>query len=217
MRLFHFLTAQYGLEDIQKRRLKIATLLDLNDPFEMLAFSTDDTRVSDALFGMKQKLSPKRGLLCFSQNYTNPVQWSHYAEKHRGLCLGFDVDDGALMQVDYVNERLDANCLLSGIAEADLAIVKKTISTKFKNWSYEQEWRIWVTLEETDEETRLYFKHFDDDLALKEVIIGAFCRKTYDEVSSALGDEMRDVKIYKANLASDTFMVHRTLLRPQMG
>ena len=35
----------------------------------------------------------------------NPLLWSHYADKHRGICLGFDMDDRILWQVKYVKER----------------------------------------------------------------------------------------------------------------
>jgi hypothetical protein len=43
-------------------------------------------------------------MLCFSRDWHNPVQWSHYADKHRGICLGFDVPDSLLVPVQYTKE-----------------------------------------------------------------------------------------------------------------
>ena len=43
LRVYHFVGPEYGLDDIRRRRLKIATIADLNDPFELLPSSTDQT------------------------------------------------------------------------------------------------------------------------------------------------------------------------------
>lgn len=99
MRVYHFLSRNYGLEDIRLRRLKIATLDDLNDPFEMLGMALRDLELRQAFRATKAKMAERAGLLCFSRHWRNPVQWSHYAERHQGLCLGFDIPDGAAATV----------------------------------------------------------------------------------------------------------------------
>ena len=43
LRVYHFVGPEYGLDDIRRRRLKIATIADLNAPFELLPSSTDQT------------------------------------------------------------------------------------------------------------------------------------------------------------------------------
>ena len=91
MRVFHFIGAEYGLEDLRMRRLKVATLHELNDPFELFGVSLADESVRRAFAAMKDQLASNRGLLCFSRDWHNPVQWSHYAAKHTGMCLGFDI------------------------------------------------------------------------------------------------------------------------------
>jgi hypothetical protein len=30
-------------------------------------------------------------LLCFSADWSHPLIWAHYSDKHRGLCLGFEI------------------------------------------------------------------------------------------------------------------------------
>ncbi|MBE1161567.1 DUF2971 domain-containing protein [Dyella acidiphila] len=49
--------------------------------------------------------------------YHDPVQWAHYAKKHQGPCLGFDVSNELLTQVNYVRSLppfLDADKLIQG-------------------------------------------------------------------------------------------------------
>jgi hypothetical protein len=96
MLVFHFINEEFGLEDLRKRRLKIATLNELNDPFEFLGVNLSGKSLRRAFKVMKDQLSVRYGLLCFSHNWHNPVQWSHYADKHRGLCLGFDIPEARL-------------------------------------------------------------------------------------------------------------------------
>jgi hypothetical protein len=38
VQVFHFVNAEYGLDDIERRRLKVAQISGLNDPFEFMAF-----------------------------------------------------------------------------------------------------------------------------------------------------------------------------------
>lgn len=42
LRIYHFLPACFGLEDLHKRQLKIARIDALNDPFELIGHSAAD-------------------------------------------------------------------------------------------------------------------------------------------------------------------------------
>jgi len=50
MRLFYFVPANYGIENLIKRRLKLARLNDLNDPFEFLCVDMSDRKVRVFVF-----------------------------------------------------------------------------------------------------------------------------------------------------------------------
>jgi hypothetical protein len=114
MRVYHFVDRDYGLDDIRRRRLKIATIADLNDPFELVPSSRDAT-VRQRFRAWRAQMDQHYGMLCFSRNWRNPVQWSHYAVKHTGLCLGFDIQTNVLTKVRYTAKRLQARVdLLQG-------------------------------------------------------------------------------------------------------
>ena len=84
MRVYHFINKKYGLEDLRERRLKIARIAELNDPFEFAAVDLSDPWLRQAWEPMKQDMADRYGIICFSETWDSPVLWAHYADKHRG-------------------------------------------------------------------------------------------------------------------------------------
>jgi hypothetical protein len=202
MRAYHFLPAQWALDDILKRRIKISEIDQTNDPFELWCNSQPDRALREALRAYKKEMNEKFGLICFSENWVNPLLWSHYADKHRGICLGFDMDDRILRQVKYVKDRSPLNLPLSKETADQL------LWTKYWDWKYEEEWRSWLQLDER--ENRHYFYHFDTQsnfMRLREVIAGPLCETSERELTAALGGCPEGLKIVKARLAFNTFRV----------
>jgi hypothetical protein len=106
MRAYKFLDEHFALKSLCEKRLKISTLPDLNDPFELLPYEMTDRNRRRALRETRDELAKKRGILCFSADWRDPVIWAHYSDKHRGLCLGFEIPDEKRKQVKYVAKRL---------------------------------------------------------------------------------------------------------------
>lgn len=208
MRLYHFLNAEYGLLNIHNRRLKIARINELNDPFEFLGVATRNPNMRRRYQRLKDGLNDHMGLVCFSANWNNPVQWSHYADRHRGVCLGFEVSAQA-HKVTYVAERLLArpSTMKSEGPKAE-AHVTEILTTKFEHWSYENEYRLFPQLQERDP-TGFYFLGFDNQVALREVIVGHRSPITRHDLDEVLGTLARKVHSYKARLAFRSFNVVR--------
>ncbi len=88
---YHLTSEKYAFESIQRMRLKLALLDDMNDPFELMALEAR-TKDDRAFFKrLKVEMSASVGVLCFSKHWRNPVLWSHYADKHKGICFCFDI------------------------------------------------------------------------------------------------------------------------------
>src|SRR5436305_495874 len=135
MRAFHLVSAEYGLQDVRKRRLKIATLDELNDPFDFFGADLGDPADRKKLAIARKSIGQKFGLLCFSERWDNPVLWSHYAEKHRGVCLGFEIPDHLLGRVTYANRRFKLQpdpLKASGAPDNDS--IEKLMFTKYSHW-----------------------------------------------------------------------------------
>ncbi len=109
-----------------------------------------------------------------------PVLWSHYAHKHRGICLGFEVDEHCVKAVNYVGERIPLQ--IPPTEET----MHQLLFTKYRDWSYEDEWRGWFRLDECDTSTGHYFCAFDDKISLREVIAGPLCDTPRATIDAAL-------------------------------
>lgn len=211
MRVYHFLPAEWALDDLKNKRLKIATFDDLNDPFELFLFDMSDPVLRQALTETKRVMALTSGFLCFSRNWKNPLLWSHYADKHRGICLGFDVP-ADLKEVDYTENRLDLNAsnFETLPEEEQKKLMEKLISTKYVDWSYEEEVRGFANLKDRDVCTGFYFHEFDEELKLQEVIAGALCSvENKRKIKEVIGRYTETVEVIQARLAFRSFEVVR--------
>jgi len=199
VRAYHFLPSHYALDDLRDQHLKIALLDELNDPFELWAIAQPDPRLRAALRAVKDEMSKRHGVLCFSLSWHNPLLWSHYADRHRGIALGFDVHEGILKSVSYREQR-------PVLKEISDEVAHWLLFTKYVDWKYEQEARIFTTLEDRDEKSGLYFGNFCDQLILREVIVGPLCRLTKREINAVVSTAQK-VRLTKARLACNSFQV----------
>ena len=207
MLFYHFIDARYGLEALSKRRLKISRIADLNDPFELLGTKLSDPNMRRAFLGMKNDLDRDYGLLCFSRHWNNPVMWSHYSDRHRGLCLGFKIPDALLLRVTYVSKRLmTANIIINNDSIQEM---QKLLCTKFKHWQYEDEARCFIHLEHIERTSGHYFKEFSEELDVRRIIVGSESRVSRADLESALGHEYSGVERLKARAAFTKFKVVR--------
>lgn len=208
MRLYHFVNGEYGLANLAKRRLKIARWNDLNDPFELAGAIFADKVLRKEMRRIKDEIHTAMGMLCFSKNWKNPVQWSHYADNHRGICLGFDVQDDIVQEVEYVTERVE--CTLAEIQESSDKemhenLIHVMMTTKYIDWRYEQEVRVFSILK--NEDNGLFFQNFDQDVLLREVIVGARSDVSRADIAQALGVHAQGIDVCKARLGFNRFEV----------
>tara|TARA_B100000953_G_scaffold249560_1_gene212028 strand:- start:265 stop:1080 length:816 start_codon:yes stop_codon:yes gene_type:complete len=84
---------------------------------------------------------------CFSKNPLEPLMWSHYADKHHGICLVFDRNqflDSSIKggNVNYSNLIPNQAFFQGRTTQAEMGeIVYNIIHTKSLHWRYEQEFR----------------------------------------------------------------------------
>ena len=201
MRVYQFIDPDGGLVVLRTRRLRISRLDKLNDPFEFLGADLSNRKHRKALRATKATLAKSKGLICFSKSWHNPVLWGHYARKHQGICLGFDVPMKHLRQVSYVTSRFPWPDALS------LSFMEQVLFSKFVHWSYEDEYRAWAALNEAEDGH--YYCKFSPELELKQVLVGAESRTTRAEVANALGDIAGKVETFKVRAAFRSFRVVR--------
>lgn len=204
MRLYHFTSQKFGLLALEDCRLKIARISELNDPFELLGWNLQDPDTRSKIRQWKAERDAECGILCFSRKWSNPLLWSHYADKHRGMAIGFDVlDKDRYSPVKYRSTRLSTR-VGSKLAGADLDSV---FLTKFTAWQYESEYRSFCRLDQSVHKNGLYFEPFSPTLKLAQVIVGAQSNITRAMLSAAIGDQSSNVTTFKARPAFRSFSV----------
>ena len=89
----------------------------------------------------------------------------------------------------------------------DEELMDKLVRTKFSDWKYEQEWRVFVQLDHSSVEAGMYFYDFSDHLQLAEVILGPRCAIPITKVRSLVSDFKPGVEVRQSRIAFQSFRV----------
>jgi Protein of unknown function (DUF2971) len=150
-------------------------------------------------------MDQESGFICLSKTWRNPLMWAHYANNHKGLCLGLSVNRADFEDVHYIKDRLTITGSDSEILEKlrnfpDLAKIKHV------EWNYEREMRTFCRLDGCDEITvnghRIHFAKLDDSMNLVEVFIGCRSEITSFEIGHLVP---KSVKIQTVRPAFQSF------------
>jgi hypothetical protein len=82
------------------------------------------------------------GVTCFSKKFDNIVMWSHYSDKHRGVCLKFYLlADADCFMAPFIVKYNDMYPTFNYIRNR-LGLAKFLLETKSIDWKYEEEIRV---------------------------------------------------------------------------
>jgi len=153
---------------------------------------------------------PDFRILCFSEVYDHPLMWSHYADSHKGVVLGFQsVDSSSIWNVSQPVTYQDSPpmwasrdewvSILTGQANLDLtSVFTKYACTKTPEWAYEKEWRIISFCRKG--ETGHYSDYGFNPRELKSVYLGCdIPKEEADEIALLLQYDLAHVKLYRAS------------------
>ena len=144
----------------------------------------------------------EKGIVSFAERDDCPLMWSHYADQHRGICLGYSVPEkatGDVEKVAYGGDRLvkasDVGAMLGGNDEARARVDAAVMLRKAESWSYEREWRL-IGRRGTAGSL----------LEMEEVIFGMKCKESVKyTIMKALEDRTRSVEFYEMREERGTF------------
>ncbi|HEY0261790.1 MAG TPA: DUF2971 domain-containing protein [Chitinophagales bacterium] len=103
----------------------------------------DEEHIEEFQKNTLKSLNELFGIVCLCKEKTNFLLWSHYANSHKGFCIGlnkrllFDDTRAAFGHMNY-QEELPA----IGLFEDAITTITKLIGTKSKVWEYENEYRL---------------------------------------------------------------------------
>jgi len=204
MMVYRYLNEQYALEALQTKTWKVGRLLELNDPADcqpiLVNAPPQNTPEEETSFATRylSGLYEDVGVVCFSNEITDPVIWSHYADSHRGIALGFDFDPGSgdtLHKVTYQDCRptIDYQIAQGLRPEGQVTpafidkVIKYGFTYKAPSWAYEKEYRrfVWLGSPSITMKGAHYFEHFMT--APDRVVLGVRCRLTESDIVRAGG------------------------------
>ncbi|MGF1735369.1 DUF2971 domain-containing protein [Photobacterium satsumensis] len=178
MKLYHFMLKQYAIENLQKSRLKIATLNCMNDPYEF--YLSLDGATEERKKQIKNHFDNVMGFLCFTKKLGDPLQWAHYAGNHSGICFEFNIPSSYLNKIKYMKSPRHISAC-SPRWEDELIEATKS---KFKGWRYEREYRLAINLKEEGvvKEDKLFFMPFTKGVLVPtKAYLGMRCELTSEE------------------------------------
>lgn len=168
------------------------------------------------------------GILSLSATENSLLMWAHYTDSHKGMLLQFapkhpffnpvgsedGVQFGKLLRVNYSAER-PRHRIGESFKPEDFLV-------KSMEWSYEQEWRVFRLLEESDKRTQTEggTVHLFNvpPASIRRVVMG--CRmdkKVRQEVINAIrsNPKLHHVKIHQAEPHLDVFALNYVALEQQ--
>ena len=190
LRVYRYFPLIYGLEALQTGVWKIGRMSELNDPFDCRPQFVNDGSQPDNFIDFVME---GWGLLSYSKRITDPVIWSHYADSHRGIALGFDFYDSAPSPVTYAQDKpilyaAEIVAVRESRRETAAAFVFRTgYLTKASSWAYEEEYRTFLQLHDCRMKGVHYFKALPIE-NLSTVILGARCAVTLSDIEGILSN-----------------------------
>jgi hypothetical protein len=199
--VYRYFNLTHGLEALQTEVWKIGRLDELNDIFDcrpnMVNHTVQPGTPTFTDDEYLKSLSGILGLLCYSATINDPVIWSHYADKHQGIALGFefgDLETELPYEVRYSKNRpvLDFAKIGTFPEDRDPVKAKKRLidagfTSKHPSWAYEREYRHFVPLDVCQMKGRHYFKSIPWG-QLREVVLGAKCTVTMQDVDRIISE-----------------------------
>ncbi len=103
----------------------------------------DTPLVLNTLRRTTERLRKQMGIFCMTHKKDDILMWSHYADKHTGFCLEFQMENdffGRAMPIEERHYSLKRPCL--NLIEPSEPKIVEALLTKAKGWKDEEEWRI---------------------------------------------------------------------------
>jgi hypothetical protein len=131
--------------------LYFASPRELNDPFESRFSVSFGERPESELIPKESYIKNHFArhiresivILSLTSKCDDILMWSHYADSHRGICIGFDTsgESNFFQSAQPVVYSADFH-VLAAYTMSFKSQLERAFLTKYKKWEYEDEWRM---------------------------------------------------------------------------
>jgi hypothetical protein len=223
MFVYKFLPSKYALDAIISGKIKLSTVNELNDAFEFRGVRymqaekghqepNDYARNLEFLIDLVRE---QHALLCLSKEHTNPTMWSHYADCHKGIVLGFEISDSLKLSghdIEYKPNIVEINEPFETVINDD-ELALKFLKVKSMGWRYENEIRFFFSKKDCipkpiEGDLRFFINMEDEGFILKEIILGINCPISASEIKCLLGGR-KGIDLFVASIDNNCFKVRK--------
>ena len=100
MNIYKYFSLERGTNFLNLPLMRISTSNSLNDPFES-EYARSDLKAIEEIYRKKYenhwqaylKKFQDYGIISLTTNNNNLLMWSHYADEHKGIVIGFDINE----------------------------------------------------------------------------------------------------------------------------
>ena len=147
-----------------------------------------------------KEINEEIGIFSLSENNSNILMWSHYADSHKGYCIGLDYN--ILLKIAKTMGSVkysDKFPKLSLFPKSPVDDFMQLFITKSEDWAYEKEVRIIMRFK-----ARQTIKIPDN--CIKEIILGYKMEKKHkNEIMEIIKTKSSPVEIYEATANGERF------------
>ncbi len=190
----------YTFKSPTPKKLESAAKKNIN---KYLKKSVSEINENQYLYDLSQNLINNQGLCCFSSVNDNLLMWSHYANSHKGVCVGYDVE---LLRQSFPNSKIASFGWVQygkrfpkvDFIKNELQSLNRVVRYKSIDWEYEKEIRIMSTPG----------PHSFKPDAIKEVIFGLNTPKLQiNTVMALLLKNFRSLSISKVEIMDGEYRI----------
>lgn len=156
---------------------------------------------------VRREFIEKYAFCSLSENPYDILMWSHYADSHRGICVGFEFDEfgneKVFQRVRY-RDKLDDYDLITWAKGMDgdefVPELLQDLTVKSLDWDKEKEWRIW-----RDKPSYYYYQPHE----IKEINYGINCPEETKLMVERLVDLNDEIKLFEMETCHNPFKLIR--------
>lgn len=236
--VYKYLDLETGIEKVLKEKtIKFSKPSSFNDPFdcyekliepdvqlpkEILENPNIDKNILSenirkSYYDVLKDNAERNKISCFSKSHKEILMWSHYGEKHAGICIGIEVEKvknkAGLIEIDYVDSF---NVLPYRSSEKYCSenrdALEHLIKVKSSSWKYEEEIR-WLIYGERE------LWSFQDlgEIVIKEVIFGL--KVSFEKVKNKIKELQlygyENVNFYQMKSVPNEFRIEKELINKE--
>lgn len=195
---------QNVFDNLRNEEIILKSPFSFNDPIDPPTKLLDK---DDILY----KITDNFRMTCLTREPYNILMWGHYANKHEGICVEYDISKLSNIERGYILRKIEYNTDLTfdyNIESDNLFNIKNdlqyhTMDSKYpidiffikhKTWQYENEYRL-ITYKGNNEKIELPIKHIYLGKNIKDIY-----QKTIEELANEKNIPLSKMKCKEDNL-----------------